>query len=345
MLSTELQARLFAGRALPEACKAWRALPALYDADTLLPLLTCGLRSEDRAAAIDGGVAAMNCSVDWHDLVAADDRKTLATLARNARLPIVRLLLTASVDRDTAGFATWFTTFAAAAPEFGLLRACKLYGREPHFRRNLDAVWRAGWRAVVFTQDRTLMAEVADGGGDVLFRHASSPDDIAAMRGRRNRSLIATSPQYLLPVAASLRQLSVRPPLPAPDAVDHFVSQSLADVDVIATDHVAEGATTGPGLASQHHFLPALIHLATAYGLDLGTLLAKATTAPAEVFGVPARSESVAIVAPRSGGFASRSGTGRDPFADTPFDTVVVAVVTADVVACTPAFHTIINKE
>ncbi|MCW6512891.1 hypothetical protein [Lichenifustis flavocetrariae] len=277
-------------------------------------------------------------------MLVGDDLEVLATLARTAHLPVIRLLLTASVDRDTAGFAAWFTTFAASAPVFGLLRACKLYGREPNFRRNLDAVWRAGWRAVVFTQDRALMAEVADAGGDVLFRHASSPQDVAAMRAGRHRAYVATSPHYLLPVEPTRRALSVRPPLPEDDAVDRFARQSLADIDVIATDHVAEGATTGPGLSSQQHFLPALMKLAKAHDLDLATLLAKATTTPADFFGVHSEPEAVAIVAPRPAGLPSQGTTDRDPFAGTPFDTVVVAVVTGDLVARTPAFHNIIKE-
>ena len=287
----------------------------------------------------------MNCSVDWHDVRAADDLKTLAAIARTARLPIIRLLLTASVDRETEGFAAWFTAFSAVLPEFGLLRACKLYGREPHFRRNLEAVWRAGWRAVVFTQDRALMAEIADAGGDVLFRHATSPEDISAMRAGPHRVRVATSPHYLLPVGATRHGLSVRPPLPEDDAAKRFVRQSLSDIDVIATDHVAERATTGPGLASQHRFLPALLHLAKIHDLDLGTLLAKAMTTPAEIFGVHPASESVAIVAPCLAGLPPRGRTNRDPFASTPFATVVVAVVTGDSVARTSAFHSIINKE
>ena len=133
------------------------------------------------------------------------------------------------------------------------------------------------------------------------------------------------------------------PPLPEDTLRERFVRETFAEIDVIATDHVAADATIGPGLASQQHFLPSLVHLAETAGVDFDSLLAKASTGPAAVFGGHPAPDSFAILAPRPPGLPVLAGTARDPFADTPFSHVVVAMVSGDTIVRTPAFHAILQ--
>ncbi|MDQ0394428.1 hypothetical protein [Labrys monachus] len=329
-----------AGETVRLDARGWLACPSLYDADTFLPLDGGGLRDGDVETALRGGVSTLNCSVDWHRFTDPRERGPLLSLAGCSRLPSVRLLPTAPPDGDNSGFPAWLAGFAGEAADLPVLKACKLYARAPDFARNLEAVWSAGWLAMVFVQDARMVADLAESGGRICFRHATSVDDVAAMRGSRQGTRIATSPQYLLPLPADTRRNLVVRPSPLSDEIRApFARDVLSLVDVIATDHVAPGATAGPGLRLQQHFLPALLALAEREGLDKAALLDKAGASAAAVFGAEHR-DGVAILAPRSAGGTAPEirDPEREPFSAALFTHEVVAIVSGGSAAATPAF-------
>ncbi|MBN3727519.1 hypothetical protein [Burkholderia sp. Ac-20379] len=333
-------------RSLPADVKTldasrWQAHPALYDADTLLALRDARLSESDREVALAGGVARLNASIGWQRMADREEAAALLRMAKDSVMPRVRLLLSVMPDQDTEGFAAWFADYARHAPtgDGTLLRACKLYGREPHFARNLEAVWAAGWLPVVFTAEpRALLARAAELGRPIVFRHAASAADLDAMQAAATADVsrwVTSSPQYLLPVEAGRRAaLAVRPPI-ADEATRQALLARFGEIDLIATDHVARGATAGPGLQSQHHLLPALLTLASELAAPPHIVLGKASSRPAMLFGQDPSDWAVALVshapAPAAASASSLSMPGidgeRDPFDGAPFAPRVMAIV------------------
>lgn len=313
----------------------WRVYPALYDADTLLPLTDGRLSDVDREVALTGGVARMNASVSWHRLADPLQASSLLLMAEQSSMPRVRLLLAVMPDQDSEGFARWFADFAQGADQHGphLLRACKLYGRDPYLARNLAAVWAAGWLPFVFTtQPQEIAHEAARLNKPVCFRHAVTCADLDAMRRDPADSSdiwLASSPHFLLPVDEARRAaLVVRPAVP--DAASRAALLARFDeIDLIGTDHVALGATTGPGLQTQHCFLPALLSLAEHLRCKPARVLSKASSRPAALFGPDPSDWAVALVAPRVARKLQTPGIDkdRDPFASDSFPLCVMAII------------------
>lgn len=313
----------------------WRVCPALYDADTLLPLHGNQFSEVDREVALAGGVARLNASIGWQRLADPLHATALLLMAEQSSMPRVRLLMAVMPDQDSEGFADWFSGFAQDVEHFGphLLHACKLYGRDPHFARNLKAVWEAGWMPYVFTADPEPIAhQAARLNKPICFRHAASCADLDAMGGGGSGNALiwlASSPHFLLPVDEARRQsLVVRPPVPDA-ATRKALLARLDEINLIATDHVALGATTGPGLQTQHCFLPALLTLAEHLGCKPDRVLNKASTRPAALFGQDPNDWAVALVAPDVAHKLQIPGIDpdRDPFALDSFLPRVMAIV------------------
>ena len=313
----------------------WRVCPALYDADTLLPLHDGQLSEVDREVALTGGVARMNASIGWQRLADPLQAASLLLMAEQSSMPRVRLLMAVMPDQDSEGFAQWFATFAQDADKYGphLLRACKLYGRDPYFARNLEAVWKAGWLPYVFTVDPEPIArQAARSSKPICLRHAASCADLDAMRsGSSSNSLIwlASSPHFLLPVDETRREaLIVRPPVPDA-ATRKALLERFDEINLIATDHVAPGATTGPGLQTQHRFLPSLLTLIDHLGCKEDRVLSKASSRPAALFGRDPNDWAVALVAPKVAQMLQVPGVDkdRDPFIDDSFQPRVMAIM------------------
>ncbi|WP_109476118.1 hypothetical protein [Paraburkholderia sp. C35] len=327
-------------RSLPRDLKTldasrWQAWPALYDADTLLALRDARLSESDRDIALAGGVARLNASIGWQRMADREEAAALLRMAKDSVMPRVRLLLAVMPDQDTEGFAAWFAGYAPHAPtdDGTLLRACKLYGREPHFDHNLDAVWDAGWLPVVFTADpQALVVRAAERGKPIVFRHAASAATLDAMQAEPTLDVsrwVVSSPQYLLPVEAERRaSLIVRPPI-ADEATRQALLARFGEIDLIATDHVARNATTGPGLQSQHHLLPALLTLADELDVPPHIVLGKASGRPAMLFGQDPSDWAVALVSREPLKHAAMPGIDaeRDPFDAASFEPRVMAIV------------------
>lgn len=327
-------------RSLPADVKTldasrWQAHPALYDADTLLALRDARLSESDREIALAGGVARLNASIGWQRMADREEAAALLRMAKDSVMPRVRLLLAVMPDQDTEGFAEWFADYAPYAPtgDGTFLRACKLYGREPHFERNLNAVWDADWLPVVFTADPgALLARAARRGKPIVFRHAASALDLDAMQAPPTLDIsrwAVSSPQYLLPVEAGRRaSFAVRPPI-ADEATRQALLARFGEIDLIATDHVARGSTTGPGLQSQHHLLPALLTLAAELDVPPHIVLGKASGRPAMLFGQDPTDWAVALVSNDPAPRAAMPGidASRDPFDTAPFAPRVMAIV------------------
>ena len=339
----------------------WHAYPALYDADTLLALKDNMLADEDRDVALAGGVARLNASIGWQRLADPMEAEGLLNMARDSDMPRVRLLLSVMPDQDTEGFSAWFTQFAKSdiARSESLLPCCKLYGREPFFQRNLQAVWAAGWLPIVFsTEPDSIARSAVEAGRAIVFRHvvsagdfdkiaagvasAVSVDATAQTQTREGAAEVmgdaaiwrVCPPHYLLPVDEARRKAMVVRPTISDDLTREACLARFDEIDLIATDHVARGATTGPGLQSQHHFLPALLDLARRLGCPPDDVIPKASSRPSTLFGHDANDWAVALVAPaRIGGgvtpMPSLPGiqAERDPFAPDSFPHRVVAIV------------------
>ncbi|KKB61653.1 hypothetical protein WM40_21835 [Robbsia andropogonis] len=321
--------------------REWRAYPALYDADTLLTLRGGHLSEADREIALAGGVANLNASIAWQRMADPADAAALLRSAQDADMPRIRLLLSAMPDCDNTGFVDWFAAFARVPPP-SVLAACKLYGRDATFNSNLEAVWRANWLPMVYTDDPERVVERAVAmGKPVVIRHATHPDAISRLRAIAGTAatddaliVLACAPHYLLPMTASLRgTFNVRPPL-LDDARCIALQGCFDDIDLIATDHVAEGATRGPGLQSQHRFLPALLSLAKRMNVPTERVLRKASRRPAALFGPDVNDWAVALVArvPVQPSMAEGNAfpginPRHDPYVDIAFEDRVVAMV------------------
>ena len=276
---------------------AW-VLPALYDADAHLPLVDVGLRESDRYAAMNGGVSRVNVAMQWQDIVDLDLRALVDDLTR-WDLPRITPLLSVHSDQPADGFGEWLIDHLDLITEL-MPRACKLYSYGDGFWDNLQAVFEAGLLPIIYCKDiedvRTVAAKAP---GPVHFRHAMTSELIDLMSGLDGATL-QTSPHFLLPVSDEVRSgLHVLPPVPGSDVRDEFLPRVLDEIDLIVTDHNAPplGEQPGPGLAVLQDFVASLITAAEINDWPLADVWAKATTEPAERYGVEL-DDSVIVVDP-----------------------------------------------
>jgi hypothetical protein len=265
-------------------------LPALYDADAHLPLVEFGFRHADRQCALAGGIAQMNVAIPWQLIRNLDINALVAETAR-ATLPKLIPLLSVSPDEDSAGFPAWLQAHRSFYTEM-FPPLCKLYSTDPNLERNIEAVWEAGLKPMIWNASGDDLDQTVTRAGDrpIHLRHATSSAMVSVMR-RATSATLQTSPHFLLPLAPGKAEtLFVLPPLP-PQSVSRTLAEVFIDqVDMIVTDHNAPPfrGPAGPGLQSQQHFLGTLLTLADMFGWTLGDVLRKATAAPAEIFGVRA---------------------------------------------------------
>jgi hypothetical protein len=266
---------------------SWWILPALYDADAHMPLLQAGLRRYDLTAALFGGVHHFNVALPWQ-LIRSRSLGSILTETAGTSLPRITLQLSVSPAADSAGFADWLAGHRSEVREL-LAPVCKLHTVDPHFERNIEAVWTTGLKPAVFCYTwPDLLALVDRAHAPLHFRHATSAAMIDAIRAVPGATL-QTSPHMLLPLAIGRRDaLSVLPKPPADADRESLARRIVTDVDVIASDHVspALGPQTGPGLQTQQHFISALLTACALYGWEIADIWPKVTTAPAEVFGI-----------------------------------------------------------
>lgn len=290
------------GRSVIDGAELW-SLPGLYDADSHLPVLQRGLREQDRMRAVAGGATAINSAVPWHLLEPLDLDEVTAFFASTS-FPRVLPILSVSDDPSSDGFAAWLDKFGEQIRQTWM-PTIKLYSNDPNFWPNLEAVWAAGCRAAIYFYDEQAFTDVvASTGGPVHFRHVISEAMYAEVASRAE-STCQTSPHFLIELPPSRpEQLFVLPPV-AGEAERTSLRGILAEkIDLIASDHNAPIAgSTGPGLESEQHLLPALLTLVAQGVLDLPTALAKAGSGAEAVFQpAPAIPESLLLVDPRRTG-------------------------------------------
>jgi len=265
---------------------SWWILPALYDADSNLQLLPAGLRRYDLTAALFGGIHHLNAALPWQ-LLRGHDLEAIIGEAGEARLPRISLVLSVTPGDDSAEFPGWLTAHRTEVTEL-LAPVCRLFTADPHFERNIDAVWSAGMTPAVFCASEADLARLVGRARALHFRHATSASMLEAIR-QVPGATVQTCPHLLLPLAPGRRdRLNVLPKPPADADRETLVRELVAGVDVIASDHVSLplGPPTSPGLQTQQHFLPALLTVCSHYGLDIADVWPKATSGPARVFGV-----------------------------------------------------------
>jgi dihydroorotase-like cyclic amidohydrolase len=304
-------------------------LPALYDADENTPFVDVGLRQSDRIAALAGGAATITVGIRWHEIRDVDLHAVAASAAVH-RLPAVVPALSVS-DRFSEGFPEWLRDHGDQVKEL-FAGVCKLYSMDPNFERNLDAVWRAGLLPLVFCADDAALSRVVElDGGPVHFRHATSAQEIDEMR-RASDVSVQTSPHFLLPVPEGVRdRLFVMPAVPGEAVRESLVSVFVDAVDVVASDHNAPpvtGQPTAPGLYAAPSLLAALLTACDLYDWPLDVVLRKASSTPAERFGV-SLGEAFVIVDPTeelAPHLWPRQGGDRAPFAETRLRGRVVCV-------------------
>ncbi|CAN5530388.1 hypothetical protein BH11ACT7_BH11ACT7_15480 [soil metagenome] len=272
--------------AIIDATALW-ALPGIYDGDAHVPLLKQGLRHQEIHSPLAGGVAHVNTALQWQE-VRHFDVAEIAAFCASTRLP--RYIPVLSVEpQDTDDFADWLEEHgekirATWAP------ACKLYSPDPNFTANIEAIWKAGLKAVVYAWDDEALDWVAElRGGPLHHRHARSKVSAEIMRSTPGAT-IQTSPHYLLELAPErAERLHVLPPVPGGGDRTSLLDVLDTHIDMIATDDNApiHGAT-GPGLSSQRYLLSALLTLYDVEGIALDCLWPKVTQAPADIFGTAA---------------------------------------------------------
>lgn len=306
-------------------------LPGLYDADVHLPLLTHGIRPLDRIRALHGGAVQVNSALPWHlirDLRLADITSFLATTS----FPRVHPILSVSDNPSSEGFASWLRQNAEEIRSTWM-PVIKLYSNDPHFTRNLEAIWEAGCTAAIYFYEAETFEEIATTeGGPVHFRHATSAEMVAMIKARP-QSTCQTSPHFLLPLPEGRSpELHVLPPVPGEPSLSSLAGALIADVDVIASDHNAPIlGNTGPGLEIDQHFLPALLTACLTQDLNLGKIVEKVTSGPLNVFKpeTDAITEGRLIIDPRVGEKVSPwpgQERRRAAFADMELSGKVVAV-------------------
>jgi hypothetical protein len=273
-------------------------LPAVYDADTHLPLLRVGFRAVDAYSALHGGIGHQNVALPWELLRRGDLAEALTRLAAGLPpVPAVTPVLTVD-DEDTADFADWLKGNAETLREL-MAPVVKLYSRDPHFERNLEAAWASDLTAVVYCYDRPDLDWLAEHThGPLHHRHATSAELVEVMLS--TGSSVQTSPHLLLPLAPGRRDTLTVLPTPPDDAERISLAEVFLDrVAMLGSDHnaVPPKEPTGPGLQAQQHLLQTTLALARHYGWDLGDVWAKVTSGPSAVFGVP-HEQSFVIVDP-----------------------------------------------
>ena len=318
---------------------AWWYLPGLYDADAHMPLVHSGLRDSDRAAALTGGVTRVNVALQWQDIVDLDLRSLIQDITRWT-LPRIVPILSVHSDLDSTGFDTWLAINAEVLRELLLPPVCKLYSYGEGFLRNLETVFEAGMLPIVYCREFDDVAIVrANARGPVHFRHAMTAELVREMKKLPDATL-QTSPHFLLPISDDVRaKLHVLPPVADAETRNAFLPLVMDEIDLFVTDHNAPPFTTqeGPGLQVQQEFLPALLTLSELQGWSLRDVLHKATTAPAQLFGIPHNAGDFTIVDPTarhtSGLWQPRQTADRAPFAGLPLNGRVVAIGNHDAVA------------
>lgn len=262
-------------------------LPALYDADAHLPLISLGRRAADVWAALHGGTVRINVALQWQEIRHLDFEALVSELATPI-LPRITPILSVHSDQDSAGFGEWLDQHAEALRRL-MPPVCKLYSYGDGFWDNLDAVFDAGLLPVIYCRSfEDTEAVVARARGPVHFRHAVSEPLIKTMRGLSGATL-QTSPHFLVPLLPEVRaELFVLPPVPDDDVRQGLLDRFLDEIDLVVTDHNGPplASPTGPGLQVAQDFLAALVTASRAYEWPLERVWAKATTAPAARYGV-----------------------------------------------------------
>jgi hypothetical protein len=280
--------------AIIDGTELW-ALPGIYDGDAHIPLLKQGLRHQEIHSPLAGGVSHVNTALQWQE-VRHFDVTEIAEFCANTRLP--RYIPVLSVEPgDTDDFADWLDEHSGQI-RAGWAPVCKLYSPDPNFTANIEAIWRAGLKAVVYAWDDDALDWVADlRGGPLHHRHARSKVSADIMRSTPGAT-IQTSPHYLLDLAPDRpERLHVLPPVPGGGERTSLLDVLGTHIDMIATDDNApiHGAT-GPGLSSQRYLLSALLTLSEVEGIALSSLWPKVTAAPAEIFGTAAFVEPSTVI-------------------------------------------------
>ncbi|MDY6999205.1 MAG: hypothetical protein SW019_21640 [Actinomycetota bacterium] len=260
------------------------ALPGIYDGDAHIPLLQQGLRHQEIHSPLLGGVSHVNTALQWQE-VRHFDVTEIAEFCSGTRLP--RYIPVLSIEPEgTDGFADWLRVHGERIRD-SWAPVCKLYSPDPNFTANIEAIWRAGLKAVVYAWDDEALEWVAElRGGPLHHRHARSKVSAETMRSTPGATT-QTSPHYLLDLAPGrAERLHVLPPVPGGSDRTSLLSVLDTHIDMIATDDNApiHGAT-GPGLSSQRYLLSALLTLAEAEGIPLSSIWPKVTQAPAGIFG------------------------------------------------------------
>jgi dihydroorotase-like cyclic amidohydrolase len=291
-----------AGRSVIDGADLW-VLPGLYDADAHLPVLQRGLRAQDRTRAMAGGATAINTALPWHLVEPLDLHEVTAFFAATV-WPRVLPILSVADEPSSTGFPAWLDKFGEQIRETWM-PTIKLYSNDPNFWPNLEAVWAAGCRAAIYFYDEQAFVDVvASRGGPVHFRHVISSamyEQVAS----RPESTSQTSPHFLVQLPPSRpEELFVLPPVESAEDRASLLTVVGDGIDLIASDHNAPVAgSTGPGLESAQHLLPALLTLAGTGVLDLATAIAKASSSAAAVFRpAPALPDTQLLVDPSSPG-------------------------------------------
>lgn len=272
-------------------------LPALYDADAHLPLVQLGFRHSDLQAALAGGVAQTNVAIPWQLVRSLDVKSFAEDIAREKAVKLIPLL-SISPDEDSRDFPAWLQVHRGVYHE-NFPPLCKLYSTDPNLERNIEAVWDAGLKPMIWNWNDADLEKIVDRAGSrpIHLRHATSAAMVATMR-RASGATLQTSPHFLLPLRPGKAEtLNVLPPLP-PEATRCTLAEVfLAEVDMIASDHNAPPASgqAGPGLQCQQHFLPSLLSLTETFDWNLQAVLQKAIAAPAAIFGVAAPAQLLLV--------------------------------------------------
>lgn len=280
--------------ALIDGTDLW-ALPGIYDGDAHIPLLKQGLRHQEIHSPLVGGVSHVNTALQWQE-VRHFDVDEIAAFCSSTRLP--RYIPVLSIEpEDTDEFVDWLAQHGEKI-RTGWAPVCKLYSPDPNFTANIEAIWRAGLKAVVYAWDDEALEWVVDlRGGPLHHRHARSKVSADQMRSTP-AATIQTSPHYLLELAPDrAERLHVLPPVPGGGDRTSLLDVLDTHIDMIATDDNApiHGAT-GPGLSSQRYLLPALLTLSDVENITLSTLWPKVTEAPATIFGTAAFVEPSTVI-------------------------------------------------
>ena len=233
-------------------------------------------------AIVHGGVAQMNVAMQWQEIHDADLSAVVADVAEIA-FPKVTPILSVHSDLDSSGFGAWLAEHADEVHAL-LPSVCKLYSYSEHFWENLDSVFEAGLRPVIYYHDMAAVEGVVDRAtGPVHFRHAISRELVEAMSQLAGATL-QTSPHFLVPLDAAHRgDLFVLPPVAEDELRLSLAKVFLDEIDLLVSDHNTPpyGNPTGPGLQVEQDFLSSILASVDAYGWPLDRVWDKVTAAPA----------------------------------------------------------------